>query len=233
MVERIVAGNGRVAWTVCLPRTEQTCRVDLAARYGVIEHGSIPPGLVGTNLLQLDMLQFKVFRILVGFGCLNNQLRVVAGDLVNDDLDLGVLPFSGMSRSLLPLLARRGVDSETVEMHRCYMHRDKEQSKYPGVEGELLDRNQRLASPASDHLSRGIDAQASTGNFESAQYGDVQVLQFNTAVEFGAQGFRDAALQDGTSPMNHHSGDNAESEGNNEQGRTNPDPHALSRHRCP
>ena len=56
VVEGVVAGHGRVAGIVGLPRSKGAGGVDFAARDGIGERRVIAPGRVRADIVQLDVL---------------------------------------------------------------------------------------------------------------------------------------------------------------------------------
>ncbi len=171
--------------------------MDLAARDGIDESRVVPPGRAGANLVQFDMLQLEILGTLVRFGGAQDQMGVVADDLIHFDFDLaGVLYRSrGVGPAHFP---RRNVDCQTFDPYRAYVHWLQKEPGDPRVKREVIDRDQWLLCSRGYHVFRRIDAQALAGDFQAMQHRDAQAIQRNPALKSGAERLNDALFQNGS-----------------------------------
>ena len=167
------------------------------------------------------MLELEDARILVGLVGADNQLRVIADDLINLDFDLVavVLVFD----RLRALRRWRHVDCETANIHLTHVSWFEEQSNGRGAKLELLDGDEWLVIVVRVLIALGKNAQAVARDFESVDDADLQVIELDFAVESGAKGFDDATLEDGTGVREDDLNDDDQND-KCEDGRRNPPP---------
>ncbi len=143
MVKVVVARHGGVAGAVCLPWSKEAGSVDFAARNRIRDCRIIPPGCAWANIVQLDMFQLEVLRVFVGFGRTDDQPRLVADDLIDENFDFAAV-FPRFFRCLPPHFTRRDIDLEPLDLHHAYMRRLEEKPDQARLKGEVLEGDERL-----------------------------------------------------------------------------------------
>ncbi len=125
--EDISARGGGIAGSLRVPGAKAPDGVDLSLRDRVGQHRVIRPGCIGTNVVEHDVLEDEQLWILVGLVVPDHQRRVVADNLLDDDLDLaGAVR---LYRTVLPHRSRCDVDRQAGHEDRLHMHGFEEETK--------------------------------------------------------------------------------------------------------
>jgi len=222
VVEGVVAGDGGVAGTLEVPRTEGADGVDVAGWNGIGECGVVRPCSIAADNMHHDMLQREVFRILARLGGVDDELRVVADDFTDNDLDFAAMLLR--SAILLAIFPGRDVDVQAADVHAADVHGLDEEASDAGAKVEVPDGDERVVGAGGDDVVRGIDAQAAAGDLQAVQQRDVERVQLDLALEAGAEGFDDAAFEDGAGMMQHDLSDDDEHDQAEQEGDTQPFP---------
>src|SRR5580698_8504650 len=225
VIEGVVAGDGGVAGTFEVPRTESADGMNIAARDGIGERGVIGPRRVAADIVHHDVLQYEVLGILARLGGADDELRIVADDFADGDLDLAAV-FLRPAALLPAILLGRNVDVESADVHAADVHGLDEKAHDAGAKVEVLDRDEGLRGARGDDVVRGIDAQAAAGDLKAMEKRDIERIQLDFAVKAGAEGFDDAALQDGAGAAQHDFSDDDEHQHTEQKRDSQPFPYS-------
>src|SRR5215475_6267126 len=115
MVKRVSSRKRRISRALIHPRPKGSDGMNITGRDRIHERRIVTPRSIRSYIMQYNMLEIELLRVLVRFGGLDHQLRVVTDDLVHHNADLTQM--SVAIRTLPPHLARRNVDSHTCHVH--------------------------------------------------------------------------------------------------------------------
>ena len=184
MVEGVIAGDGGVAGAFEVPRTEGADGMNIAARDGISERGVIGPCRVAADIVHHDVLQYEVLGILARLGGADDELRIVAEDFADNNLDFAAV-FLGPAAGLLAILLGRNVDVEPADVHAADVHGLDEKTHDAGAKVEVLDRDEGMGGARGDDVVRGIDAQAAAGDLKAMEKRDVELYPARPCCQSG------------------------------------------------
>src|SRR3954470_11226940 len=108
-----------VAWTAIYPWTERPHRMNISGRNCIHQRRIIAPWRIWAHVTHHNVAQNKLLRIFVRLRCLDHKLRVIALDLVHDDLDLAKAPVTLWN--LLTDFARWNTDGHLVYVNSAHV----------------------------------------------------------------------------------------------------------------
>ena len=198
--ELVLAVESGVAGVVVLPGAEVALGDDVADGFGVGEDGVVGEGTFGADVLEGEGGYVEDERVFAGRAGLEDDFGVGADDLIDQDADAGLaFLFGVVGHEVGVMLA--GWD---VDLHA--LHVDGEDAG--GGFEELADSGAELEAADGEHGGRGDgggvgfggageveDAESVPGDLEAVGYGDVEVIEFDGAVETGGEALDDAVFQ--------------------------------------
>lgn len=196
--------------------------MNVAARDGIGESRVIGPCGVAADIVQHDVLEREVFGVFARLGSADDELGVVAEDFTDNDLDFAATLLR--PAGLLAIFLGRNVDVQPTDVHAADVHGLDEEAGDAGAKVEVPDGDERLGGAGGDDVVRRIDAEATAGDLQTVQQRDVEGIELHLALEAGAEGFDDAAFEDGAGVMQHNLSDDDEHDQAEQKRDTQPFP---------
>jgi len=177
---------------------------DVADGARVDEDGVEAHGLAGGDGAELDLIDDEVERDLAGLAVFDDEGGAVDVDFADEDFDAAVAEVLARFRGLVHLRHAgalgfgRQMDIEAGDLDAIDDQRSVEKLvPVVDAEGEAIDLDEGIG-----HVEVvGIELEAGAGNLETAQEGGVELVELDTAVKAGAEGFDDFGFEGGAGAM--------------------------------
>ena len=140
-------------------------------------------GQPGPNVFHLQIANGKLQRRFFRIRVINQQVRILAHELVNDYRDLPGLRFH-LAGKCAAAFFRRNIQLHAFHVYCVDVHYRPKQVAYSGMKVELPNADQRLhPGLVRIRVGRAVDLQPAAINFQPFDYRNPQTLQLHAALE--------------------------------------------------